>query len=207
MVAWSCGVVIGTFGDPEWADRGVALAERKIAEGFTCVHVHGSSLAEARNIGALYLDTDFVVFLDADDDLDAGYCEAMSKAAMTHGTGTIYQPATRGRVDGILDDFPYLIPQTNLYHRNYLVIGCGVSRLDFLHLNGFRELEALEDWDLWIRMVIRGARVVRVPEAVYIVNVSANSRNTNSAIHGQIYRQIQAEYAEHVTTLQSHTCI
>jgi len=208
MVAWTVGVVVATFGSREWSIRGDKLAQKKIDEGVNCIHVHGSTLSEARNIGALYIDTDYVVFLDADDDLASGYTEAMAAAIDPNWPfDAILQPSTQGRVDGVLDDFPLLIPQANLYQRNYLVIGSAVCRTDFLHIGGFRELPCLEDWDCWIRLIISGASVKRVPDAVYIVNVMPNGRNSQSMLHGQIYHQLQQEYAQHADTLRQHRYI
>jgi glycosyltransferase involved in cell wall biosynthesis len=204
MVAGSVGVVIGTFGADEWADKGAHLARILRDVGTPCVHVHGATLAEARNTGALWIQSDTVVFLDADDDLGGGYCDAMAAAATPN---TILQPSTRGRVDGILDDFPLLIPRADLSRRNYLVIGSAVNRLDFLAISGFRDLPVLEDWDLWCRLVIKGASVKRVPDAIYIVNVHPNSRNTQTELHGQIYRQLQQEYAPYATILRDHVVV
>lgn len=205
MVARTVGIVIGTFGSDDWDDRGAQLARRIRHDGSNCVHCHADTLAEARNYGALMLSSHFVSFLDADDDLVPGYADAMSDAVSEDLNHVILQPSTRGRVDGVLDDFPLLIPHADLYRRNYLVIGSAVNRLDFIAINGFRDLPALEDWDLFIRLVINGAIVKSVSEAVYIVNVHLNSRNTNSDVHGQVYRQIQSEYAGHATVLRDHT--
>lgn len=204
MVARTVGVVIGTFGSDEWDDRGAQLARRIRVDGTNCVHCHADTLAEARNYGALMLTSHFVVFLDADDDLALGYAEAMSDAVTEDLNHVILQPATRGRVDGILDDFPLLIPHADLYRRNYLVIGSAVNRWDFLAANGFRDLPVLEDWDLFCRLVINGATVKSVPEAVYIVNVHMGSRNSNTDVHNQIYRQLQSEYAQFANILGNH---
>lgn len=202
MVARTVGIVIGTYGSEEWHHKGAQLGRKLRDEGEHCVHVHGDTLAEARNVGALWLASDLVVFLDADDDLAPGYTYAMSHAEVP--PHCILQPATRGRVGGILDDFPLLIPRTDLYRRNYLVIGSAVNRLDFIAVGGFRDLPVLEDWDCWIRLVIGGAVVRQVPEAVYIVNVSPHGRNTQTELHAQVYRQLQQEYAPYADILRDH---
>ncbi|MBK6580440.1 MAG: glycosyltransferase [Sandaracinaceae bacterium] len=44
------------------------------------VHVHGKTLAAARNIGAQAATTEWLVFLDADDELSEGYCDAILAA-------------------------------------------------------------------------------------------------------------------------------
>lgn len=133
----------------------------------------GATLVEARNRPGLLATTEWLCFLDADDELDERYIEHMLA-----GEGDIRQPSTLGVVDGVEDDYPVLIPPKPLAVANYIVIGAFVRAELFKRVGGFRDYEAFEDWDLWRRCWAAGATITAVPEAVYRVHVRSGSRNS-----------------------------
>lgn len=58
------------------------------------------------------------------------------------------------------------------------VSGCTLFRRStFLEVGGYHDLEALEDWDLWLRMARAGARFKPVPEAYFFYRQVKESRN------------------------------
>jgi hypothetical protein len=153
------------------------------------IRIHGDSLASARNQAGHDAWTEWLIFLDADDELSPGYVEAMLKAA--ESGGDIFKPATLGVVDGVEDDEPVMIPKRDLLRSNHIVIGAMVRRELFEAAGGFRELPSLEDWDLWLRLVLEfDAEVVEVPDAVYRVHVQPDSRNQNVKAHREAYVEI-----------------
>lgn len=187
-------IIIGTFGDkPTWdkiARPAVASAENQTHPAHEIIRIHADNLAYARNYGAEQADGEWLCFLDADDELDYGYIEAMLTAE-----GDVRRPATLGVVDGKVDDRPVLIPRRNLMEANFIVIGSLVRRDDFCHLGGFDDtLPCLEDWDFWIRCWRAGAEIVDVPAAVYRVTVRAGSRNQNQGLHNETYNLIRGRY-------------
>lgn len=197
----SVGIAIGTYGDNDyWVQVGERAAES--VQNQTCmpdefVWVHGRTLAEARNTAAQRLSTEFVIFLDADDELDDGYVEAMM-----NGDGDIRPPSTLGVVDGVEDDYPVLNPKRDLYVANYIVIGAMCRRQMVLDVNGFRELASLEDWDLWIRMKLAGAEIVPCPRAVYRVHFNPRGRNSDLTQHHFVYNEIRRTYKAFANDLQ-----
>lgn len=179
-------VCIGTYGDlGVWAER----AERamvSVGDQAPCLWVHEDSLARARNEAAAAAEGSHLVFLDADDELSPGYVEAMMA-----GVADIRKPSTLGVYeDGSTDEQPVMIPTRDIRTANHIVIGAMVNRDLFLASGGFRDLPILEDWDLWRRLVLGGASVEEIPDAVYRVSVRAGSRNADHALHGRVYRQI-----------------
>jgi len=191
------GVVVATYGDEdEWtplAKRAVESAMDNTIEPNFTIHVHRMNLAGARNYGLLkMLNMDWVIFLDADDELDPHYIEHMLAAQ-----GDIRQPSTLGvHPDGHEDDYPVLIPPHpgGYMVGNHLIIGCMVRRDLALAVGGFRDLPSLEDWDFWIRCQLEGARVGAAPEAIYRVHVRPQSRNKDERLHGRVYADIQQRY-------------
>ena len=182
-------IVIGTFGDPQWCWRGNALRQREEVKHRVkrVLSSHGKTLAVARNDGAKAAQTEWLIFLDADDELAPGYVEAMLA-----GEGDIRKPATLGFYpDGTEDEAPAIIPERAIAMAKRIVIGAMCRRDLFLEVGGFREWPVLEDWDLWRRMVAAGATVGTVPEAVYRVGVNPDSRNQNSEVHNKTYWKIR----------------
>jgi hypothetical protein len=170
-------VVIPLFGDAKpWLDmaaRAALSVVRQTVHPSDLVVSVGATLQEARNRPGLRASTEWLCFLDADDELDPYYIEAMLA-----GDGDVRQPATLGIVDGVEDDYPVLIPPRPLEVSNYIVIGAFVRTELFQRVGGFRDYEAFEDWDLWRRCAAAGGRIEPVPEAIYRVHVRANSRNS-----------------------------
>lgn len=188
-------VIIPVYGDVErWAPLARRAAASAIAQTVPAAQVvlaTAADLAEARNGPASWARTEWLVFLDADDELDVRYIEAMLA-----GEGDLRQPATLGVTDGVEDAQPVVIPAKDLMTGNYIVIGAMV-RTDLFHeVGGFRSLDAYEDWDLWLRVWLAGGRITSVPEAVYRVTVNTTGRNALSRPHAlAAYHQVRSCYA------------
>lgn len=172
-------VCISTYGDPEW----VRLAERAIASARSqapVIHRHGSTLANARNEALALVDTEWVVHLDADDELEPGYIEAMAA-----GSADLRAPAVR-YVRGASSRLPYVPRVFGHEHDcdaaclpdgNWLVIGTAVRTELLRAAGGWREWDVYEDWDAFLRCWLAGGSVEAIPEAVYRAHVRPDSRN------------------------------
>lgn len=174
----SVGVVVATYGDIEWRNRGSVAAESATNQSVptAVIHVHGETLAAARNIGAARLQTDWLVFLDGDDTLDHHYIEAMQEHAGDQPA--LLQPSTLGvYADGREDEHAVLIPQRPLHTGNFMVIGTAIRRDQFQRVGEFLDWPLYEDWCLWIRAWQDGAIFIPTPDAIYRVGVNEAGRN------------------------------
>lgn len=194
MSAGDVTVIIPVYGD---VGRWAPLARRAAISAVTqttpperVVVATAQDLAAARNGAAEWARTEWLCFLDADDELDMRYVEAMLAA-----DGDLRQPATLGVVGDREDPYPVVIPARPLLEMNFIVIGAFVRTDLFMQVGGFRDLPAWEDWDCWVRCWLAGAHVRAVPEAVYRVHVNPAGRNClNPDDARRLYARLRAEH-------------
>jgi glycosyltransferase involved in cell wall biosynthesis len=140
-------------------------------------------LAEARNTALAAARAPLVTLLDADDWMLPGYLDAMVGAladqrfALAYCDAWVYhEGGRRVRRQSILAGL--LAPPTaapllvrELVKRNIVFVACTFRRALAVELGGFRLFAegGVEDYDLWLRMALAGARFTRVDErrAVY----------------------------------------
>lgn len=195
-------ICVGTYGSGKWADlareRAIPSAE---VERVPVIHAHAESLAEARNAALWEVQTEWVIHLDADDELERGYVEAMSK-----GTADLRAPSVRYRrkhhPKDRLPGMPRVAGHSHdctpecLGEGNWLVIGtCAKTNL-LKDVGGWEEWPIYEDWALWLRCWKAGVSIEAVPEAIYCAYVNFESRNRaadirfKNKVHYQIVEAI-----------------
>lgn len=194
-------VVVGTFGDPAWRDLAYSRAIPSVPENVPVIHRHGSTLAQARNEGLALVTTEWVIFLDADDELEPGYIEAMER-----GTADVRGPLARyirgaqqklwqPRVAGHQHD----CTAECLPDGNWLLVGATVRTELLRRAGGWRDYPWSEDWSTWIRCWKAGATFELIRDAIYRAHVRLDSRNRGAtqearlAAHQEIHR---AEFPE-----------
>lgn len=191
-------VCCGTFGGHEWIDlaRQRALPSARL-QCDRVIHVHARTLAEARNLALAETDTEFVIFLDADDELAPGYIETLLA-----GSADIRVPSV-SYVAGGIPRKPYVPKVAGHDHQceaacleagNYAVIGSLARTERVRAAGGFGEEAVYEDWALWLRMYRAGATVETIPAATYIAHVRPDSRNRAPSMEAKnrVHREIVA---------------
>lgn len=165
--------MVGTYGDRSWIDLAESRAlPSAAAQGCPVIHVHGSTLASARNRAIEQATTTWVTVLDADDEVSHGYA-----AALLRGTADIRAPRlVRVTADG------RRIPERGLHRRNIEQVNplpvCSLARRDLiLSAGGFAEWPHWEDWALWLTLVRRGATYEHLTGATYYWHIRPDSRN------------------------------
>jgi glycosyltransferase involved in cell wall biosynthesis len=175
-------VAVATFGDLHWETlaqhRAIPSAQRAGAE--RVLHEHGQTLHAARNALLDRVDTPFIIYLDADDELEPGYVHAMAGAsgdvrvprvryARTHARGPALMPRVAGH--------RHTCDAACLAYGNWIVVGA-CARTDLLRkVGGWLDFPWSEDWSLWLRCWQAGADIRPAPAAVYRAHVRADSRN------------------------------
>ena len=173
-------VVVATFGTEDWRRMGARTAARTFeAHGVPVVVVHGDTLHGARNDGLARVRTEWACHLDADDEIDAGFVDAVAAGeadvrapAVRYVRGRTAQPPRMPRVAGHRHD----CEAACLPAGNWLVVG-SVVRTELARRVGWRDWPLFEDWDFWLRCHLAGASFEAVPSAVYRAHVRSRSRN------------------------------
>lgn len=175
-------VAVATFGGPEWTElawsRAIPSAQ---AEGVPVVYRHADNLHDARNGALSLVDTEYVVHLDADDELVPGYFNAMAT-----GSADVRAPAVQYVRNG--RQHPPSMPHVwnhdrhdchaeCLLYGNWIVIGALARTQLVRDVGGWRDFDWSEDWDLWLRCHLAGATFEAIPDAVYRAHVRHDSRN------------------------------
>jgi glycosyltransferase involved in cell wall biosynthesis len=210
-------VLVCTYGSREWALRGATTAKNvQGAHEVIALHENDGTLAGVRNLAASAASGDFLCFLDADDELGDGYLAAMVTAwekLRQPGQMIRTESGPRPLREGELVPETLLVPAVSfigpngctdpavpawnrsIYDVNCAVIGTLVRRLVFARVGGFEEWSAYEDWDLWLRCIADGARLVPVPEAVYCARAEDGTGRNTAADHRATYDAIRARHA------------
>lgn len=191
-------VVIASFGEQSWHTLAARAVDSAFAQDVPVIAVHGLSLHGARNAGLAQVQTEYVVFLDADDELRPDYCMILST-----GTADLRIPSVQYVTPSERPRAPYVpnVPGHThacigacLLSGNYAVIG-SMAKVSLLRgVGGFRDELAYEDWSAWLRMYRAGASVQTIPEAVYIAHVRPDSRNRNLSmeVKNRVHHEIVA---------------
>lgn len=199
-------VIVATFGEERWAElarsRAVPSAAAQCAQ---VLHVHGETLHQARNDGAASASGEWLCFLDADDELEPGYLEAMAEAERGAPADALLTP----RIRYVAGEFPDAdqVPQDftgrNMRTLNPCPIGTLISRRRFDESGGFWPEPAWEDWSLFRRAWLLGSEVVPVSRAVYRAHSSPHSRNSSTGTQAQrnrLHRVIVTSHARWART-------
>lgn len=194
-------IAVATYGTPDWVNLAHKCAIPSAeAQGVPVVHRHGRTLANARTEALGLVQSEWVIYLDADDELAEGYVAEMAK-----GTADVRVPVAC-YVQGERERFwqPRVFGHEHdceagcLVDGNWCLIGSAV-RTELSERAGWTDYEWSEDWAHWIRCWKLGASFELLPRAIYRAHVRMDSRNRGAtraakqAAHETIHR---AEFPE-----------
>jgi hypothetical protein len=204
-VSWVT-VTTGTFGDESWQRLARERAGASVPAGVPWIHVHGDTIAAARNAALARVESAFVIGLDADDQLPGiEYIEAMAR-----GTADVRVPLVTYVRDGRAQRpwQPRVAGHTHdcvadcLEAGNWVPIGA-CARTSLLRTVGFHDFGWSEDWATWAFAARAGASFELIRDAVYVAHVDTAGRNrgqsreARDAAHWEIHRTVWPErYAE-----------
>jgi GT2 family glycosyltransferase len=167
-------VIVATYGDPEWLELARSRARPSLdGQGATeiiMVHDPDGTCASSRNAAADQATSEWLLFLDADDEFAPGYVGAMRRALERQADGkqVLLTPAVQQIRKGRPAKPFFFDRGISLRDDNWLVVGTLIRRDLFMQVGGFSEYpHGFEDFALWSKCYRAGAEVVKVPDAVY----------------------------------------
>ncbi len=189
-------------------DRSVELIRqhypRELDSGQLVLHIQpeNGGVSKARNVGVSLVESDWFLFLDADDVLmpEAAAC-LLAKAnelageddpyhlihpayRMINDAGEVTSPVHRWRQVGFRETLGWM------FYRNHIISPSGllVNRRRFAELGGFNEnMSYSEDADLWIRFArVSGIGYVDQPLALIRRHATNASRQVANMLNGEL---------------------
>lgn len=160
------------------------LADKRIKY----IYQNNKGLAGARNTGINAANGEYLVFLDADDLILPDKLHVQSVYLHQHPEmDMVYSHSQWFIEDDLNDTRPVQFPVYEGNVINQLIYG------NFMHVNSVmvrrekvieaglfdESLRELEDWDLWLRMVLRGSRVGFTPGIYSKVRIRKGSMTSN----------------------------
>ncbi len=198
----SISVIVATYGDPKWhllaLERARLSALDQGAEEVITHYERGATVSSSRNDAAAEATGEYLLHLDADDELAPGYIRAMEAAVeqQPNATRLLFTPAVQTVRPGRAPGPPSFFREVPLRQANWLVVGTLIHRDLFWEVGGFPEYpHGLEDFALWSKAVRAGASIVKVPGAVYRYHANPNS------MHRQLWRDKKKQRAEHLRVI------
>ena len=154
-------------------------------------------LAASRNIGLRKSRGEFVAFLDADDEYNPHKIEFQIRCsgeniAVACNLENFYEqdPGPVNRVELNSEDLEIVDSLWKISIFNYLTGASILARRDLLlSVGGYDEsLRSCEDYDLWLRLLKKGVKVIRIklPLYLYRFNPEGLSKNINAISYWEL---------------------
>lgn len=190
-------VIITTYGEDYWRElawqRAYPSAKAQGADEVIVHHAPDLPIGPARNEAAARAKPgSWLVFLDADDELEPGYIAAMRVVSENQHRYRLFRPAVRYVRKGRIPD-AQMPPAGDLRTDNYIVVGAMIAKSVFDEVGGFSDYpHGFEDWSLWAKAWKAGCSIIAVPEAIYRAHVNPQSK------HRQMWRDRKTQVATHI---------
>lgn len=156
-------------------------------------------VSSSRNLGVSKTSAEYVCFLDDDDWFHGNKIERITAAILEdndHQIGLFYHPALIFLVN---ERYSYYTNPADIKHESELLSRLWDSNAiggtpmtcikvdDFRAVAGFDEaLDALEDYELWIRLVLNGTRAKKIDEALTCCEYLSGVNSVSKAIEANV---------------------
>lgn len=196
---WKLFIVDDGSDKPNRADHNI-IQNRQIK----IINKPNSGVSDARNRALDHIqaegDFTYIAYCDSDDVWNTMHLQESIVTIEVEKADMVYTVPEFKFVDGSLA-VPYGIPihttypgNEELYKQNFIWISGVFHRKNFIQPEGFdRELNSLEDWDMWIRIAKAGAKIthnlLKFPTFTYTVKTGGNGSKCTDEIRAKLRRK------------------
>lgn len=144
-------------------------------ENIIYINQENKGQSKTRNEGAKIAKGEYLFFLDADDKIADSYIEKCVKIIKNNiGVQIVYSLSEYfGSRTG-----EWKLPEFEIksfLRDNCIPITALIRKEEFEKANGFDEsLTFFEDWELWLKIIINGGKVYRIPETLFFYRKHAD---------------------------------
>lgn len=171
---------------------------------FKYIYQKNKGLPGARNAGISHSNGEYILPLDADDYIDAGYLlKAIDIFTNDDNVKLVYCNAQKfGAENGdwFLPDYNYI----DLLKGNLIFCSAVFKKSAFLNAGMYDDLMlgGLEDWELWIRLLDEQAIVKKLPETCFFYRTKQVSMNRMDRV--KIEEQKYKIFLKHINIYKKH---
>lgn len=157
-------------------------------------------LASARNTGLMNAKGDYIWPVDADDMLKENVLEIMEKKILENPDADIIAPSFK--TFGISNQEIILMKDPKLEDfitGNRIAYCSAIKKSKLLEVGGYspRMTFGYEDLHLWINLLTRGAKIVTIPEVLFLYRTKPQSMYTDAlSHHAQLLVQINKDFPQ-----------
>jgi glycosyltransferase involved in cell wall biosynthesis len=149
--------------------------------GIKVIHSENMGVAAARNLGVRAAAGQFILPLDADDQLSDNFLElTVSVLESEPDVGVVFgQVLLFGEISGAWQQSDFTVKRLLL--ENMIVVSALYRRDDFMKIGGYRlnMVYGWEDWDFWLSMLELGRSFIKVPQAFFHYRIKSSSRDAD----------------------------
>jgi glycosyltransferase involved in cell wall biosynthesis len=188
-------------------DAGPSIVREKYPEA-QLVLQSNSGVSKARNTGLSASETEFVIFLDQDDQLVSGALDIMLRAAHEEKADFVYGDYFQVDEDG---NNQQLIRQPDISGDPASMsletccsasVCCLFRRSTLLSIGGFDEtMMGCEDWDVYTRLALSGAKFAHVPQPIFKFRYHPSSASKNFWLMWKCFRQFEIKHLKSTLAL------
>lgn len=163
-----------------------------------------SGVSDARNRAIDHIQAEggfiHIAYCDSDDVWEPMHLEESIKTLTFSKADMVYSTPDFKMIDGS-KAVPYGIPFYNSYpgleklkQQNFIYISSVVHKIECCSVGGFeRELNSLEDWDMWLRIAKAGYKIemsqTLLPTVTYTCKPSGNGARCTEEIHQKVIKK------------------
>jgi glycosyltransferase involved in cell wall biosynthesis len=167
--------------------------------GITIIYPDNKGVVFARSEGVRFSKAPLLLFLDADDKLSPDYLEKMvflmDKYDIAYPNILWWYEQKWG--ENKLGETPYKLTPDLMITQCHIPVTCLMKRHVFLELDGFRNFPMFEDWDFWLRAMVKNYKFGKANTLLwyrqYPFTRNRQDRESKKKIHRKISNQFEVK--------------